>query len=75
MNADTMKKAQRTKTCIYLLLVVATIFFANRSFNYFDNELEQRTIPQVVRAAVQISKLLPQLEANEQAVREVFDNL
>ena len=75
MNADTLKKVQRTKTCIYLLLVVATIFFANRSFHYFDNELEQRTIPQVVRAAVQISKLLPQLEANEQAVREVFDNL
>ena len=65
----------KTKILIYLLLVVLTVIYACMSFVYYEKDLESRIIPQVMRAMVQVSQLLPQLEKNEQAVREVYDNL
>ena len=66
---------QKTKKKIYLLLTVLTLGFAFLSFTFHDNELEDRTKPQVERAILQVSKLLPRLEEDEQALWEVHDNL
>lgn len=66
---------QKTKRRIYLLLIVLTAIFAWLSYLFFLSDLRARTLPQVKRARTQVSRLLPQLEENEQAVREVYDNL
>ena len=68
-------KILKTKILIYLMLAVLTVIYAFMSFMFYENDLESRTMPQVMRAMVQVSQLLPQLEKNEQAVREVYDNL
>ena len=66
---------QKTKRWIYLLLAVLTVVYAVLSYAFFLNALRARTLPQVARARTQVARLLPQLEENEQAVREVYDNL
>ena len=71
MTATILKR----KTSIYLLFVILTLGFAYASFYLFEEDLVVRTIPQVKRAMVQVSRLLPQLEENEEAVREVYDDL
>lgn len=68
-------KILRTKTVLYLALVVMTGFFAVLSFHLFASDLNDRLQPQIVRAMVQVSKILPQLEENEQAIRDINDNL
>lgn len=65
----------KTTIAVYLLLAVVTVVFACVAFILYNEDLESRTIPQAKRAMVQVSKLLPQLEENEQAVREVYSNL
>lgn len=71
-----MKKTiLRAKVVAYLLLAVLTIVCARFSFSLYQDDVESRTLPQITRAVVQISKLLPQLEQNEQAVRDVCNNL
>lgn len=65
----------KTKRWIYLLLAVLTVVYAALSYAFFLNALRARTLPQVARARTQVARLLPQLEENEQAVREVYDNL
>ena len=69
------KKIRKAKILIYLLLAVLTVGFACLSFRFYVDEIESRTVPQILRAMSQISRLLPQLEENEQAVRDVYDNL
>ncbi len=64
------KEIKKTKRGIYFLIVVLTMIYAFMSYIFLDLNLEQRTTPQVERAIVQVSRLLPQLEENEQAVRE-----
>ena len=71
MKQQILKK----KILIYLLLVVLTAICAWLSFRFYEKELEKRTMPQVTRAMAQVAKLLPQLEENEQAVREVHESL
>ena len=70
-----MKKNAKHKICIYALLAVLTVLFAWLSFVFFSYELVKRTTPQITRAMVQVSKLLPRLEENEQALRNVHDHL
>ena len=71
MKQQILKK----KILIYLLLVVLTAICAWLSFRFYEKELEKRAMPQVTRAMAQVAKLLPQLEENEQAVREVYESL
>ena len=71
-----MKKTiLRSKVVAYLLLAVLTVVCARLSFSLYRDDVESRTMPQITRAVVQISKLLPQLEQNEQAVRDAYTNL
>ena len=69
------REIKKTKIGMYLLLVGLTVVYAFMSYVFIEDNLEQRTIPQVERAIVQVSKLLPQLEENEQAVREAYEKL
>lgn len=68
-------KILKTKVSIYFLLMILTGVCVCFTIGLYDNDLEKRTIPQVRRAIVQVSQLLPQLEENELAVREVYDHL
>ena len=69
------REIKKTKTGIYLFLTVLTVVYAFMSYVFIEQDLEQRITPQVERAVVQVSKLLPQLEENEQAVREAYEKL
>ncbi len=66
-------KIRRTKIGIYTILFAATAVFAVMSFFFFSNDLDSRVTPQVSRAMVQVSRILPQLEGNEQALRDAND--
>lgn len=69
------REIKKTKTGIYLFLTVLTVVYAFMSYVFIEQDLEQRITPQVERAVVQVSKLLPQIEENEQAVREAYEKL
>ena len=56
------------------MLAVMTLIFAGLSFVDYNREFDLRLEPQVKDAVVQVSRMLPQLEANEQAVREMYDS-
>ena len=68
-------KILRTKMVLYLVLVVLTVIFARLSFALYANDFDGRLRPQIVRAMIQVSKILPELEENEQAIRDINDNL
>ena len=70
-----IEQIRKTKLRNYILLIVLTVIFVCLSYMLFENEIESRTMPQVKHAMIQVSKLLPQLEENEQAVREVYDDI
>ena len=65
----------RTKAGLYVLLALLTILFAFISFRLYSYDIEQRLNPQVERAIIQASRLLPQLEENEDALREISASL
>ncbi len=69
------KEIKKTNTGMYLLLAVLTVVYAFMSYFFIEYDLEQRIMPQVERAITQVSKLLPQLEENEQAVRDAYEKL
>ena len=62
---------KRTKVSIYILLAILTAVFACVSFQLYSYDIELRLNPQVERAIVQASRLLPQLEENEDVLREI----
>ena len=68
-------KILRTKMVLYLALVVLTVIFARLSFALYAGDFDGRLRPQIVRAMIQVSKILPELEENEQAIRDINDNL
>ena len=68
-------KILQTKMVLYLALIVLTAFFARLSFTLYADDFEERLRPQIVRAMIQVSKILPELEENEQAIRDINDNL
>ena len=68
-------KIMRTKIAMYVALILLTVFFSRLSFAFCEDNLEDRLRPQIVRAIVQISEILPQLEKSEQAVRSIYNNL
>ena len=69
------REIKKTKKSMCLLLAVLTVVYAFMSYVFIEHDLEQRITPQVERAVVQVSKLLPQLEENEQAVRDAYEKL
>lgn len=65
----------RTKAGLYILLALLTGIFAFISFRFYSYDIEMRLNPQVERAIIQASRLLPQLEENEDALREISVSL
>ncbi len=61
----------RIKTGLYFLLAILTAAFAFLSFRFYSSDIKSRLVPQVERAVIQASRLLPQLEENENALREI----
>ncbi len=69
------KKITRLKVCLYILLAALTAVFSFVSFRLYTRDVVSRVKPQVERTIVQASKLLPQLEENEDALRKISSNL
>ncbi len=60
---------------IYLLLIVMTVVYARLSLGYYADEIETQALPQITSAMTQAPEFMHELEENEQAVRDVNDNL
>ena len=69
------QKILRTKTILYLALVLMTGIFARLSFGFYEDDLAAMLRPQIVRTMVKTSQIIPQLEENEQAVLDIYENL
>ncbi len=65
----------RSKILMHVILIIATLVFSVVSFEFFFKDMEKKLIPQVNRAIIQVSKILPQLQENEDALREINANL
>ena len=63
------------KFFLYFALIVSTIAVFATSFVFFDDDFERLLRPQVNRAIVQVAQLLPQLEQNETALRDAYDQM
>ena len=66
---------KRTKVCLWLAVAVLTVAFAFISFRLHSNDIRVRLNPQVERAVVLASRLLPQLEESEAALRGISSDL
>ena len=60
------------KRLLRLIMLVSLIFCIFMSVDVLMNRFSNMIQPQINRAIVQVAKLLPQLESNENAVREVY---
>ena len=60
------------KRLLRLIMLVSLIFCIFMSVVVLMNRFSNMIQPQINRAIVQVAKLLPQLESNENAVREVY---
>lgn len=69
------QKIKRAKTTLYVILTIFTIIFLFLSYYFYLGDLKSRLVPQVNRAIIQVSKILPSLEENENTIREISDNL
>ena len=70
------RKMTRTKKILmYLVLIVTSVIVAVCSYRMFLSKITKRVNPQISRAMVQISRRLPELEKNEQALRDVYDQM
>ena len=63
------------KLLLYLFLILSTIFILIKSSGLFMDSFEDRLYPQISRAVVQIARLLPEYERNEEALREAFEQM
>ncbi len=70
-----IKLTRRKKILMMLVLIAATAIVALCSFRMFSNKIIKRVDPQIARAMVQISRRLPELEKDEQALRDVYDQM
>ncbi len=69
------KKTRRKKILMYAVLIAATVIVALCSYRMFLMKITTRVNPQISRAMVQISRRLPELEKNEQALRDVYEQM
>ncbi len=60
------------KLLLYAVLLIAFLVVLIQSFNLFSESYDVRLRPQINRAVIQVSKLLPQLERNDRALRNAF---
>ncbi len=69
------KKLRSKKRLLRLIMLAGLIVSVIMTVDALMNRFGENTKPQISRAIVQVSKLLPQLESNENAVREVYEQM
>ena len=69
------RRSLKRKICLHALLVVAFILVLIQSSLMFVRSFADRLSPQVGRAVIQVSRLLPQLEQNETMLRDAYDKM
>lgn len=62
----------RRKLRLYAVLLLASVLVLILSIALLDKNYTTRLEPQINRAVIQVAKLLPQLEQNEDALREAY---
>ena len=75
-KTDAEKKYKRQilwrKLRLYAVLLLASVLVLILSVALLDKNYTTRLKPQINRAVIQVAKLLPQLEQNEDALREAY---
>jgi len=69
------KKIRRRKTGLYVVLVISFLLALMISTFLFLGNYAKILMPQIGRAMIQVSRLLPQLEKNEAMLRESYDQM
>ena len=69
------KKIRRRKTGLYVVLVIFFLLALMISTFLFLGNYAKILMPQIGRAMIQVSRLLPQLEKNEAMLRESYDQM
>ena len=62
----------RRKLRLYAVLLLASVLVLILSISLLDKNYTTRLEPQIDRAVIQVAKLLPQLEQNEDALRKAY---
>ena len=62
----------RRKLRLYAVLLLTSVLVLILSIALLDKNYTTRLEPQIDRAVIQVAKLLPQLEQNEEALREAY---
>ena len=63
------------KVFLYLAWFASAVAMYAASFGVFETDYENRVKPQIERAVIQVAQLLPQMEQNEAALREAYDQM
>ena len=66
------RRILRRKLRLYAVLLLASVLVLILSVALLDKNYTARLEPQIARAVVQVAKLLPQLEQNEEALRKAY---
>ncbi len=69
------KKMRRRKTGLYAVLILSFLIALVISTLLFLGTYARILMPQIGRAMIQVSRLLPQLEKNEAMLRESYDQM
>ena len=68
-------KMRRRKTGLYAVLILSFLIALVISTLLFLGTYARILMPQIGRAMIQVSRLLPQLEKNEAMLRESYDQM
>ena len=63
------------KVFLYIAWLASAVGVFFVAFNVFDVDYESRIQPQIDRAVIQVAKLLPQMEQNEAALRDSYEQM
>lgn len=69
------RRILRRKVCLYAVLILSAICVLLQSGYIFANSNSERVKPQIKRAVVQVARLLPQLEQNEEMLRSAYGQM
>ena len=72
-KTDFEKKLGRRKRRPYIILAVAFIISLIVTFFTMMNDFDKLAQPQIARAIIQISKMFPEIEYNDNNLREAYD--
>ena len=63
------------KVFLYLAWFASAVAMFVISFGVFETDYENRVKPQIKRAVIQVAQLLPQMEQNEAALRDAYNQM